>query len=93
MPFFWQGIGGSDGKESACNVEYLSSIPELGKIPWRREQIPIPVLWPGELHEQRSLAGYSPWGHKELDTTEQLSLHYDNKYMIRRFTNMLSIMS
>ena len=34
---------------------------------------PTPVLFPGESHGQRSLAGYSPWGHKELDTTEQLS--------------------
>ena len=29
-----------------------------------------PVIWPGESHGQRSLVGYSPWGHKELDTTE-----------------------
>ena len=29
-----------------------------------------PVFWPGEFHGQRSLAGYSPWGHKESDTTE-----------------------
>ena len=31
---------------------------------------PTPVFLPGEFREQRSLAGYSPWGHKELDTTE-----------------------
>ena len=36
--------------------------PWVGKIPWRREQLPTPVFWPGELHGQRSLAGYSPWG-------------------------------
>ena len=35
-----------------------------------------PVFLPGESHGQRSLAGYSPWGHKELDTTEQLELLY-----------------
>ena len=35
--------------------------------------LPIPVLLPGESHGQRSLAGYSPWGHTELDTTERLS--------------------
>ena len=33
-----------------------------------------PVFWPGEFHGQRSLAGYSPWGHKESDMTEGLSL-------------------
>ena len=44
--------------------------PCVGKIPWRREQPPTPVFLPGEAHEQRSLAGYSPWGHTESDTTE-----------------------
>ena len=39
-----------------------------GKIPWRRERLPTPVLWPREFH------GLSPWGHKESDTTERLSL-------------------
>ena len=44
------------------------------KIPWRREWLPTPVFLPGESHGQRSLAGYSPSGHKESDTTEQLTL-------------------
>ena len=35
----------------------------------------VPVFLPGELLEQRSLAGYSPWGRKEMDTTEQLHSH------------------
>ena len=48
--------------------------PWVRKIPWRREWQPIPVFWPGELHEQRSLAGYSPRGHKKSDMTEWLSL-------------------
>ena len=34
---------------------------------------PTPVFLPGVSHEQRTLAGYNPWGHKELDTTEQLT--------------------
>ena len=38
--------------------------------PWRRTQQPTPVFLPGESHGQRSLAGYSPWGHKELNMTE-----------------------
>jgi len=42
--------------------------------PWRRERLTTPVFCPGEFHGQRSLAGYSPWGRKELDTTELLSL-------------------
>ena len=42
--------------------------PWIGKIPCRRAWQPTPVLLPGESHGQRSLAGYSPWGHKEWDT-------------------------
>ena len=35
-----------------------------------------PVFWPGESHGQRSLAGYSPWGHKQLDMIKQLLIHF-----------------
>ena len=38
--------------------------------PLEKGKIPTPVFWPGEFHEL-----YSPWGQKELDKTEQLSLH------------------
>ena len=41
---------------------------------WRREWQPTPVSLPGESHGQRSLAGCSPWDHKESDTTERLTL-------------------
>ena len=58
-------LGGSAGKESACNVGDLGSISGLGKIPWRRERLPTPVFLPGEFHGL-----YSPWGHKESDMTE-----------------------
>ena len=44
--------------------------PWVGKIPWRRAWQPTPVFLPGEVHGQRSLVGYSPWGHRESDTTE-----------------------
>ena len=66
--------GGSAGKESACNIREPGSIPGLGRSPRRRDGLPSPVFWPGEFHRQRSLVGYSPWGRKELDKTEQLSL-------------------
>ena len=51
--------GGSDGKEFACNVEDPGSTPGSGRFPgeWNGN-------WPGKLHGQRSLVGYSPWGHK-----------------------------
>ena len=61
--------GGSDGKESACNVGDLGLISELGKS-WRSEYLPTPVFWPGEFHGL-----YSSWGPKKLDTAEQLLLH------------------
>ena len=51
--------GGSDSKESACNAGDLGSIPGF---------------LPGEFHGQRNLAGYSSWGYKGSDTTEQLML-------------------
>ena len=47
--------------------------PWDGKIPWRRERWPTPVFLPGEFYGQRSLEGYSLWGHKQLDTTERLT--------------------
>ena len=43
--------------------------PWVGKIPWRRKLQPTPVFLPGKFHAKRSLAGYSPWDHKELDTS------------------------
>ena len=43
------------------------------EIPWREAWQPTPVFLPGESRGQRSLAGYSPWGPKESDMTEQLS--------------------
>ena len=42
----------------------------VGKVLWRREWQSTPAFLPGESHGQRSPAGHSPWGHKELDTTE-----------------------
>ena len=47
-----------------------------GKISWRRKWQPTPVLLPEKSHEWRSLVGYSPWGHKESDTTERLHFTY-----------------
>ena len=44
--------------------------PWIGKIPRRKAGEPTPVLLPGESHGQRSLVGYSPWGHTESDLTE-----------------------
>ena len=68
--------GGVSSKESTCHGR-SRRIPRfdpwVGKIPWRRAWKPTPVFLPGESQGQKSLAGYSPWGHTESDTTEQLS--------------------
>ena len=49
--------------------------PWVGKIPWRRKWQPTPVFLPERSYGERSLAGYSPWGHKrvgyDLDTKQQ----------------------
>ena len=47
--------------------------PRVGKMPWRREWQCTPVFLPGKFHGQRSLIGHSPWNHKELHMTEQLT--------------------
>ena len=49
--------------------------PWIRMIPWRGKWQPTPVILPGKLHGQRSLEGYSPWGHKESDRTGWFSLH------------------
>ena len=63
----WDEIWVSESKESSCNAWEPDSIPGSEKIPWRREWLLTLVFLPKESHGQRSLAGYSPWGHKELD--------------------------
>ena len=77
---FWESPGfpdGSNSKVSACN----SFCPQCGRpsfdpwfenIPWRRKWHPTPVLLPRKFHGWRSLVGYSPRGHKELDMTSRL---------------------
>ena len=58
---------GSYGKKFHLQCRRPGFNPWVGKIPWRREWQPTPVFFPGESQGQRSLAGYSPWGSKELD--------------------------
>ena len=66
----------------AQTVKYPPVIPDtwlnpwVGKIPWRKEWLSIPVFWPGKSHGQRSWVGDSPWDLKESDMTERLTLTY-----------------
>ena len=61
------------GKESACNMGDLGSIPGLGRSPGEGNGNPLQYSC-REFHGQRSLEGYSPWGDKESKRTEQLTL-------------------
>ena len=64
-------LAGSDGIASACNAGNPGGFdPWVRKIPWRRKWQLTPVLLPRKVHGWRSLVGYSPWDHKESDTTE-----------------------
>ena len=57
---------------------------EVRTTPWRRGWLPTPVFLPGEFHGQRNLLSCSPWGRKESDTTEPLSLHFKVKRLERK---------
>ena len=67
-------------KESACQARKLG----FGPWVWRRKWQPTPVFLPGESHGQRNLAGYSPWGHKELDMTDWLGVQASNTHKARK---------
>ena len=62
-------LGGSAGKESCLQWGRPGFDPWVGKIPWRRETLPIPVFWPGEFH---GLSG--PWGSKSR--TQLIDFHF-----------------
>ena len=66
-------------KQMPCDIAYMWNLKcDTGEpgcdTEWRRQWQPTPALLPGESPGQRSPAGYSPWGHKESDTTEWLTL-------------------
>ena len=76
--FFHCCPGGTSGKEPACQCRRLKRYgfyPWFRKIPWRRKWQPTPVILPGESHEQRSLAGYSPWGCRVGHDSSNLAWH------------------
>ena len=63
--------GGSDSKASCLQWGRPGFDPWVRKILWRRKWQPTPILLPGKYQGRRSLVGYSPWDHKESDTTER----------------------
>ena len=77
--------GGSDGKPSACNVGDLGSIPGLGRSPGGGHGNLLQYSYLETLHGQRSLASYSLWGHRELNTTEQPNTAHTYTYIFNVF--------
>ena len=73
--------GGSGSKVSICKAVNRFS-PWVRKILWRRKWQPTPVLLPGKSCGLRSLVGSSPWGRKELDTTERLNFQIQFKSQV-----------
>ena len=86
--FSWGFPGGSVVKNLPDNAGDADSIRKLSvviiqsgsysvrKLSWRRQWQPTSVFLPGKSHGERSLVDYSPWGHRELDMTERLSIHF-----------------
>ena len=72
---------GLDGKESTCNAGDLSLIPELGRSPGGDHGNPCQYSCLENPLGQKSLEGYSPWGCKELNTTERLGKTWDTQYI------------
>ena len=70
-----RGFSGKESSSQCWRCQRCIFDAWVQKIPWRRAWQPTQIFLPRESHEQRSLAGYSPWGHKELDPTEWLSRH------------------
>ena len=72
--------GGASGKEPTHQWRRHKTgfYSWVGKIPWRRSWQPTSIFLPGEYYGQRSLVDYSPWDHKESDTTEWLSTAQHN---------------
>ena len=65
--------GGWNSKESTCNVGDLGLTPVLGRSSEGGHGKPLQYSCLENSYGERSTAGYSPWGHKESDTTERLS--------------------
>ena len=75
------------GKESSCQCRRYKFNPWVRKIPWGRKWQPTSVFLPGKSHGWRTLAGYSPWDHKESDTTEWL--HWLHKLTGFKFKSII----
>ena len=85
IPFIANGLlWWLSGKDSVCKCRRCGFNLWVGKIPWRKKCQPTSVFLSGKSHGQRSLAGYSPWGHKksQIGLSKLLLLFIGNIYAI-----------
>ena len=75
-------------KVSSFRAEERFVIILLCRMIWRRQWQPTPVLLSGKSHGRSSLVGYSPWGHKESDTTQGLNNHNTWAQRLKRLPGM-----
>ena len=68
-------------KKFACQCRRCGFDPWVRQIPWSRKWQPTPVFLPGKSHGWRSLVGYNPWGHRELDMTEHAHTHTGSRLL------------
>ena len=87
----FQGFSGSSAGRVHLQCRRPGFDPYVGKIPWRRAWQPTPVFLSGESHGQRSLVGYSPWGPKESDMTEQLTHNHTHTAKGFRIVNKAQV--
>ena len=80
----WVAMPFSRGSSQPRDPTQVSSIAGrfFNTEPSGKPGLPTPIFLPGEFHGQRGLAGYNPWGHKELDTTERLTLSVFNRVVV-----------
>ena len=70
----WASLAAQMVKKICLQYRRPGFDPLVGKIPQRKEWLLTPIFLPGEFHGEELGWGGSPWGGKELDTTEQLTL-------------------
>ena len=82
----WVFPGGASGKEPVCQSRRLKRYgfnAWVQKVLWRRKWQPTPVFLPGKSHDKRRLVHYSPWGCKESDMTEHLSMQSSLRFAFK----------
>ena len=90
--YHWVVLVVKNPRGNAGDVKDMGSVPGLGRSPEGGNGNPTPVSLPGESHRQRSLAGYSPRGHTESDTTQVTAhTHIVGKLTTRMLKKMLML--